>query len=60
MEWLLEGDSGRQQKLEKRQDIMVAKVVFYGWIGNSYVHYALFCKILVKRGDVRTFLVAEK
>jgi len=40
VEGLLEGDLGRWRKLEKRRDPMVAKVVFYGWIGDSYVHYA--------------------
>jgi hypothetical protein len=40
MEGLLEGGQGRQQRLEVGPDLMVAKVVFNGWIGNSYVHYA--------------------
>ena len=39
------GRFGRRPKLEKRRDPMVAKVVVYRWIGNSYVHFALFLEI---------------
>ncbi len=40
MEGLLEGGQGRRQGLEVGPDLMVAEVIFNGWIGNSYVHYA--------------------
>ena len=40
MEGVLEGGPRRWRKLEMWRDLMVAKVIFNGWIGNSYVHYA--------------------